>query len=79
MKDRQVMPDVGLCSAAKYNTLDENIFSLVKPTVYDLHMLEKEGKNATWWGSDKGAADYYSFTTLRQTIVLLMAAINNEL
>lgn len=60
---------------------------LVSPTQEDVEELEDEGKNPHWWGYDtpiggRGYSDhdrYFKLTELRQTILLLMAAMEGEL
>lgn len=73
--NRLMMPDPGLCSAFK----GEPEFDLVKPNRDDKLRLDTESKCAVWWGSDQIGTGLNDFTPLRQTLVLLMAALNNEL
>ena len=72
-----LMPTWGLCNKFKHCEL----FKLIDPEV---------GHNITYWGFElpwpKKAANpnymdevRFSFTPLRQTIVLFLAAMNNEL
>jgi hypothetical protein len=70
----------GLCESLK--SADSELFSLLTPTQDDSFDLIHEGKSATFWGSylprDHPKCTKY-FTPLRQNIVLLLAALNNEL
>jgi hypothetical protein len=72
------LPDLGLCCCF---SADENL-TMLSPTREDFSQLSIEGKAIGFWGSGVSTWDtnkYYSFTPLRQTIVLFMAAMNNEL
>lgn len=63
------MPTNGLCHAFK----DNKIFNLIDP---------EQGLCETYWGADTQGNEFrrgYEFTELRQNVVLLCAAINNEL
>lgn len=51
------------------------IFSLIEPPSYEI----ERGKDWYYWGSDSVHSKEYIFTPLRQNLVLLMAALNNEL
>jgi hypothetical protein len=65
------MPRAGLCACAWNDYLMEESLMLFKPD--DAGMF-------SYWGSEKkGYDECYTFTKLRQTIVLFLAAINNEL
>lgn len=75
------MDDFGLCNALKSkDTLD-----LFLPTDDDIKTLKEEGLSVLYWGSGLSLDNkydhqrYWVLTPLRQTIVLFMAAINNEL
>lgn len=62
------MPTNGLCSHFKYN----DIFKLVDP---------EYGEGISYWGADDEFQEFnrwYEYTSLRQTVVLLCAAINEE-
>lgn len=65
----------GLCDAFG----DDDLFKLMYPNDQDFYELEKQGLNTFCWAS--GSSDYcfHEFTTIRQNIVLLMAAMNGEL
>jgi hypothetical protein len=75
------IPGEGLCSCFSENTKIE----LFSPTNDDYATLMREGEATTFWGF--GGSWRYSnsydrrklYTPMRQTVVLLMAAINNEL
>jgi hypothetical protein len=71
------MPKDGLC-----NSLADDLLVLFEPTEQDAMELTEEGKSVVYWGSGctkENPQRWYKFSTLRQTIVLFMAAINNEL
>jgi hypothetical protein len=65
------MPKAGLCASSWNDYICEESLMLFKPDYAGMF---------SYWASEKsGYDDCYKFTKLRQTIVLLMAAINNEL
>jgi hypothetical protein len=76
------IPGKGLCGS-----LDKEGRELLKnfvPTDEDANVLMEDDWGSWYWGSGLKYSDdvieqRYSFTPLRQTIVLLMAAMNNEL
>jgi hypothetical protein len=74
------LPDFGLCYS-----LGGRLLQLFTPTIEEKFQLEDEGLCPIYWAygvSDDFKNDeerWHSFSSLRQTIVLLMAAINNEL
>jgi hypothetical protein len=86
-----VLPANGLCGCADDERFDRWIFSLIQPTDEDFVGLLKSGMIAVegggYWGSGLSLrnSNYTSnqrvrgFTPLRQTLVLFMAALNNEL
>jgi hypothetical protein len=80
MERNERLPDYGLC-----NALGGTLLELFEPTASDEKELIKEGLSALYWASGYPTDSKYdlqrwhSFTPLRQTIVLFMAAINNEL
>lgn len=87
---KQKIPTVGLCGCAHDGLIDISILSLLKPEKEDCENLFKERlipfeqAPGSFWASGlsidaEDALRAYSFTPLRQTIVLFMAAINNEL
>jgi hypothetical protein len=70
----------GLCDL--FDTDKRNyseLFDLMKPTESDFFQLQLESKNIYCWASDSNEYKWFEFTPLRQNIVLLMAAMNNEL
>lgn len=64
----------GLC---EYFHESDPIFNLIKPTYEDKISLARD-RIILFWGRDNGEP-HCKFTPLRQTIVLFMAAMNNEL
>lgn len=81
--EKGVMKDDGICSALprKYRRTLEDI----EPTDSDLITLRSHGMPTAFWGYGKkrtmysGQDVYNGFTPLRQTIVLLICAIHDEL
>ena len=73
------LPDNGLCNSIDFLSQEKKIFRLFVPTEKDLLELEAEGKSGIYWGSDGILNSEYVLTPLRQTIVLLCAAVNDEL
>lgn len=76
------LPCAGLCNNISW--LDFITLELFEPTENDRRVLIKENLRVTYWASGAKATDVSDlcltgFTPLRQTIVLFMAAINNEL
>lgn len=72
----------GLCGAASGKQIDSDLLNLFEPTREERNELADEGISSGWWASglpSESGKKYSSFTPLRQTIVLFMAAINNEL
>lgn len=72
------MPHNGLCNCYGDDEHDE-LMDLISPSVQDKSKLLREDKDALFWGSDSLSENRYVFTPLRQNLVLLMAALNNEL
>lgn len=76
------LPSEGLCSC-----LPEEAIDLIAPSGEEEDTLHTEGKPWLYWGYGKTwktagrTSDLVprTFTPLRQTLVLLLAAINNEL
>lgn len=75
MRSSRMMPDNGLCNIFK----NDKLFALIDP---------EKGRRNTYWGYDGNEScdfevpkheRYYRFTPMRQNVVLLMAAMNNEL
>lgn len=77
----------GLCGAAQSFQIDKDLLDLFEPTQQDFKQLIGENESNGWWGyevpcseeSYNATDEKFAFTTLRQTIVLFMAAINDEL
>lgn len=77
--DAKRMPEAGMC-----NCMDnkDQMFILFKPTSKERDRLDKSGFCPVFWASGLLAnsdGEFTSFTPLRQTIVLFLAAMNNEL
>lgn len=77
------LPREGLCRCYKYidSEMLEDLFS---PDDNDFKELRGKGMCQTYWASEAAVDDFsdqctVSFGPLRQTIVLFMAAINDEL
>lgn len=75
------LPKDGLCNCLM-RTEYQNTLGLFRPSLKDKFELSEEGISRGYWGSglaytDKGK--FYSFTPLRQTIVLLILAMHDEL
>jgi len=76
----------GLCGAADYGQIDNDILKLFEPTDEDEYEMRLQGIATGWWGyevpCDSPLDDFhdklFQFTTLRQTIVLFMACIAEE-
>ena len=72
----------GFCECAQEGLIDTETFLLFVPDHFEEAELREEGLSTSYWASGKGFYDWdrvCTFTPLRQTITLLMAAINNEL
>lgn len=74
------LPATGLCGSipSKY----ENTFELLNPTKDDYGKLANKRFSLNWWGSGLNRDDkkkYYTYTPLRQTIVLLICAMHDEI
>lgn len=72
------MPENGLCNALP-KVLKGKYFELIKPTDEDFISLLINGEPGIFWGRESMNYRTNDFTHLRQTLVLLMAALNNEL
>lgn len=80
--EKTTLPKEGLCGCADINLIDSNILKeYFEPSDSELITLEFENHSRVYWGSGLEDGDWglYEFTPLRQTIVLLMAAIAGEL
>lgn len=67
-----LMPHVGLCRCALLNIISANILQ-------EYFEPDDFYSTVTFWASGENGDFQYIFTPLRQTIVLFMAAINNEI
>lgn len=82
---RGVMPCSGLCINTEDcgGPLSEELLHLFIPTDDELIRLAKKGYSTSYWGSGVITNNYNilydAFSPLRQTIVLFMACLNNEL
>lgn len=66
------MPFIGLCRCAYYNIISSDIL--------DKYFTPEDFSDAiSFWASGEKGDREFVFTKLRQTIVLFMAALNNEL
>jgi hypothetical protein len=78
-----LLPDEGLCGCLNFNS-DNALFHLITPTSQDLDNLKMQCLSSSYWAygggvMDRGYEKMFSFTELRQTIVLFLAAMNGEL
>lgn len=84
---KRKLPAPGLCSCLEGLTKKEDkIWQLLYPTNKDYDELAKQNKSRVFWGVEtpfhdrKPTVDYSrKFTTLRQTLLLLAACLNDEL
>ena len=79
------MPAAGLCGCAEIELIAQDLLTYFTPFLEDEEELVREGYGCLYWASgisiNHGSLHQrmYNFTPLRQTIVLFMAAVNNEL
>lgn len=77
------MPNDGLCICTDDcgGVLSTELLEMFTPSFEDCEKLDKEGKSTSYWasGTSRKNNDFDVFTELRQTIVLFMAAIADEL
>jgi len=74
-----IMPQEGLCNSVPWQL--KGIFFDLQPFLYEKEQLREEGFCEVLWASglpEGHKEEWYSFTPLRQTIILLCACINNE-
>jgi hypothetical protein len=77
-----LLPDIGLCNSVPYELKD--VLNDFGPTKEEIEELASEGLSKGCWGSglplieDNADRRFYEFTPLRQTIILLCAALNGE-
>ena len=75
------LPEFGLCDSipSKY----ENILELLTPTEDDFKQLRKNGLCTNFWGSGLDVYVFWdkfvAYTPLRETIVLLICAMHDEI
>lgn len=81
MKDQRLPHGRGLCYelANLYDKHGEALLDLLSPTSDDDDSLRDNWLETRHWGSDAPDKQLGVFTPLRQNLVLLMAALNNEL
>ena len=77
------LPSNGLCNCF-IKSVEEQRFELVSPDNQELTQMNKKNIDTVYWASEAKRGhvkydDFYAFTPLRQNLVLLMAALNNEL
>lgn len=75
------LPKGGLCNSLM-GTKYRNTLKLFGPSCEELYELFKEDLSNIFWGSGLSLNDndrHIKFTPLRQTIVLLILAMHNEL
>jgi len=71
-----------LKNGAKMPLLNDISFTLMKPTKSDYRQLRKEDSCTTYWasgGNYQVGYHEYTYTPLRQNIILFCAAMNGEL
>jgi hypothetical protein len=76
------LPYGGLCACADHGLIDEYLFELFEPTDDDIIIINSCNLSLWFWGAGLPFGDpgnIGTFTPLRQTIILFMAALNNEL
>lgn len=71
--------NVGWCSGLCDEFYHDDLFKIIMPTLEDRIELDSNGLNTFCWGSNSKDYKFRKFTTLRQTIVLFMAAMNDEI
>jgi hypothetical protein len=79
--------NTGLCGSATTLRIDNELLKLFEPNKEECEQLVEENTSSSWWGYGIHYHDpaysttqrHHGFTPLRQTIVLFMAAMNNEL
>lgn len=70
--EQTTMPNVGLCRCGMYGFISDEILN-------DYFTPEHFIDAITFWASGEKGDHQHVFTPLRQTIVLFMACLNNEL
>ncbi len=81
MKEERLPHGHGLCREFWDNVNDkpQTFLEMVSPTDRDIKILDNKYSHTEYWGSDSVYRLEGVFTPLRQNLVLLMAALNNEL
>ena len=75
------MNSSGLCDEL-IGTKYESAFMLFVPNKLERDMLEISGLSIGWWGSGvihNNGSRYFTYTEMRQNIVLLICAMHDEL
>lgn len=75
--ERGALPSAGLCGTRISNT---PLFDQITPSASDINKLRKANLPSSFWGMETfSVTGLRDFTPLRQNLVLLLAAMNNEL
>lgn len=77
--NKEHMPGYGLCFLSRHGYISDELLELFEPNGPETDILGQAGRDTAYWASDSDDPMMFKFTSLRQTIVLFMAAINNEL
>lgn len=82
--EKNRLPHKGLCTCVDKGLISPGLFIRFIPNSEELWSLSMNGLSLGWWASDveflgDTFTKEYGFTELRQNIVLLMAAMNDEL
>lgn len=75
------MSSSGLCMEL-IDTKYESALELFKPNQFERDMLKISELSTGWWGSGvlhKNGSQYFTYTEMRQNIVLLICAMHDEL
>lgn len=68
----------GLCNALMRTDYSKHL-TIFNPTKKELVTHANDGYSAVWWGEKESDIRWGAYTPLRQTIVLLICAMNDEL
>lgn len=79
VKNAYTMPGGGICKSLPLHLKNSKAFGLIVPDVDEKFALFLDDKDEVYWGSDSWWSKSNQFTPLRQTIILLAAALNDEL
>ena len=88
--EKKEIPFEGLCQSLTdiyfitggISTYRIQLDEYFEPTKEEMLELRKEGLSSAYWASGKSVLDsdrHYAYTELRQNIILLLCAINDEL